>query len=120
MFLEAPPVARTLDNLPIMKICNFTVYEMIFRNGVARGSNNLPEKIYQNQSIQHVMNTFSKNTEMLQTKLLLALLDKITQKESNIIFLDSTKLKIVWIKITTFSNDAFQSYYKLFQVNCLV
>ena len=32
-------------------------------------------------------------------------------------FLDSTKLKIVWIIITTFSNDAFQSYYDLFQVN---
>ena len=30
-------------------------------------------------------------------------------------FLDSIKLKIVWIKITI--NDAFQSYYDLFEVN---
>ena len=38
--------------------------------------------------------------------------------QSNIgIFLDSTKLKIIWIKVATFSNDAFQSYYDLFQVN---
>ena len=33
-----------------------------------------------------------------------------------VIFLDSTKLKIV----QHFSNDAFQSYYDLFQVNSLV
>ena len=32
------------------------------------------------------------------------------------IFLDSTKLKIVWEKIATFLKDAFQSYYDLFQV----
>ena len=35
-------------------------------------------------------------------------------------FLDSTKLKTVWIKITFFKhfpNNAFQSYYDLFQVN---
>ena len=31
-----------------------------------------------------------------------------------------SKLKIIWIKVTTFSNDAFQSYYDLFQVNWLV
>ena len=37
--------------------------------------------------------------------------------EDKWVFLDSTKLKIVWIIITTFSNDAFQSYYDLFQVN---
>ena len=35
----------------------------------------------------------------------------------SIIFLDNTKLKIVWIKITTFFNDAFQSYYDFCQVN---
>ena len=31
-----------------------------------------------------------------------------------------TYKKSVWIKITTFSNDAFQSCYDLFQVNRLV
>ena len=34
-------------------------------------------------------------------------------------FLDSTKLKIVWKK-QNFSNNVFQSYYDLFQVNWLV
>ena len=45
--------------------------------------------------------------------------DESTNKiQSNIgIFLGSTKLKIIWIKVSTFSNDAFQSYYDLFQVN---
>ena len=36
-----------------------------------------------------------------------------------VIFLDSTKLKIVWKK-QNFSNNVFQSYYDLFQVNWLV
>ena len=32
-------------------------------------------------------------------------------------FIDSTKLKSVWIKLQHFSNDAFQSYFDLFQGN---
>ena len=42
---------------------------------------------------------------------------QVKQDLISIIFLDSTKLKIVWIKITTFLNDTFQSCYDLFQVN---
>ena len=37
-----------------------------------------------------------------------------------IIFLDSTKVKIVCKKITTFLNNTFQSYYHIFQVIWLV
>ena len=38
----------------------------------------------------------------------------------NIIFLDSTKLKMFWKKLQHFLNNALQSYYDLFQVNWLV
>ena len=34
-----------------------------------------------------------------------------------LLFLDSTKHKFVWKKITTFFSEAFKSYYDLFQVN---
>ena len=42
-----------------------------------------------------------------------------TERVMKVIFLDILKLKVAWIKIT-FLNDAFQSYYDLFQVNWLL
>ena len=40
-----------------------------------------------------------------------------TENLLTLIFLDCTKLKIVWIKNQHFLNKAFQSYYDLFQAN---
>ena len=59
-----------------------------------------------------------KNHVFLKKMVLMSYIDESkTNAEDKWVFLDSTKLKIVWIIITTFSNDAFQSYYDLFQVN---
>ena len=45
---------------------------------------------------------------------------KKLQKTFFVIFIDSIKLKILGKKSQHFLNDAFQSYYDLFQVNWLV
>ena len=59
-----------------------------------------------------------KNHVFLKKMVLVSYIDESKPNaEDKWVFLDSTKLKIVWIIITTFSNDAFQSYYDLFQVN---
>ena len=59
-----------------------------------------------------------KNHVFLKKMVLVSYIDESKPNtEDKWVFLDSTKLKIVWIIITTFSNDAFQSYYNLFQVN---
>ena len=59
-----------------------------------------------------------KNHVFLKKMVLVSYTDESKPNaEDKWVFLDSTKLKIVWIIITTFSNDAFQSYYDLFQVN---
>ena len=59
-----------------------------------------------------------KNHVFLKKMVLVSYTDESKPNaEDKWVFLDSTKLKIVWIIITTFSNDAFQSYYNLFQVN---
>ena len=55
---------------------------------------------------------FNNNNKLIRFLLKIVFL-KCTLK----VFLDSTKLKIDCRKITTFFNDAFQSYYDLFQVN---
>ena len=61
-----------------------------------------------------------KNHVFLKKMVLVSYIDESKPNtEDKWVFLDSTKLKIVWIIITTFSNDAFQSYYDLFQVNWL-
>ena len=59
-----------------------------------------------------------KNHVFLKKMVLVSYTDESKPNaEDKWVFLDSTKLKIVWIIITTFSNDTFQSYYDLFQVN---
>ena len=59
-----------------------------------------------------------KNHVFLKKMVLVSYTDESKPNaEDKWVFLDSTKLKIVWIIITTFSNDALQSYYDLFQVN---